>query len=51
MSLITSSFVREWAREAYVNNVYSMSLCFYEAYGNIPCFYVLGFLRRKPVHL
>jgi len=24
MSLIASSFTREWAREAYVNNVYSI---------------------------
>ena len=38
MSLITSSFTREWAREVYVNVVYSMFLCFYEVYGNILCF-------------
>jgi len=27
VSLIASSFTREWAREAYVNSVYSMFLC------------------------
>jgi len=27
MSVITSSFTGEWAREAYANNVYPMFLC------------------------
>jgi len=41
MLLITSSFTLEWAREAYVNNVYSMCLMFLysEAYVDIPFFF------------